>query len=265
MEILERRTTVVRPKEYSMFLANRGDMELDANRKLASYNCTSVDVFEFRQRGSKSSVVPQRNKHTLSGVFGVPPETLPCVEDLGYKVPKCLMLLREAIYEHNACREEGLFRLAGNEQHMNCIIPRLNRRTFRKCEQQEVHACATLIKRWFADLPKRLFSSWTIDLIENCSENGLCDLVKNSLSELYQQLFFWFIEVLVDVARFQDTNKMTPQNLSIVVAPILADVHKIATDPIQAVSVSGKFSQLIAAAIENRLKERLQEATSENI
>lgn len=138
--------------------------------------------------------------------------------------------MRKSLYEKNALNQEGLFRLAGDEMEMNLIKKQLNEGSYMDCI--DVNAVSTLIKvrsgatspsmrfidhqlqRWFGGLPVRVFAALPKEDYELCvrSEEA-CKTFPDKLAEPQRTLFLWFAAILVDVAKRQTINKMTPGNL----------------------------------------------------
>lgn len=140
--------------------------------------------------------------------------------------------MRKSLYEKNALRQEGLFRIAGDEIEMNSIKKQLNEGAYTGCI--DVNAVSTLIKvpliphcmvrhlcpylinhqRWFGGLPVRVFAALPKEEYDRCvSEEAACKTFPDKLAEPQRSLFLWFADILVDVAKLESINKMTPGNL----------------------------------------------------
>ena len=95
-------------------------------------------------------------------LFGVDVAGLPMVEDEGILVPEVLVFLKELIEINNAFAVEGLFRRSGSESMMKRLRDDLENGL--DVSTKDVHSVATLIKRWFKELPARVLVHPSIDL-----------------------------------------------------------------------------------------------------
>jgi len=194
----------------------------------------------LRVIGADSLFVPLRVS-AGSGVFGVDPTTLELAEDNGLKVPKVLVDMKDFVLEHNGLNIEGIFRLAGEKTEINRIKDLMNRKEFDyKTGTKDVSAVANLIKIWYRDLPTPILNS---SLMSDCTEREQCVDVYKALSEPYKTLLTWLLQLLANISANSEVNKMTAQNLAIVVAPNLYDLQT--PNPMEGLIMSQKSAQFL--------------------
>jgi hypothetical protein len=239
---------------YSLFVpASNGNPErmMEHLLKLSDYNLDNMANLLYKARPDtggetltpKPTVEPDKN-------FGVDPETLPKVDDRSFLVPTVLAQLRQTLYEKEGPQQEGVFRLAGDEMEMLQLKKKLGDGTYEG--SNDINTVATLIKRWFGELPVRVFSALPTEEYERCVQNPTaCATFPEKLAEPQRTLFLWFAEILVDVARQQSINKMTPGNIAVVTAPVLANISK--ENPIEGLIITGQVVNIITNFLNARL------------
>jgi len=178
-----------------------------------------------------------------AGVFGVDPTSLDMVEDNGHKVPAVLADLRNTLYQMNGISSEGIFRLAGEQAEIHRVKELLNTKKFDINSTRDIHAIASLIKIWFRDLPVPILNALPQERIMNWSDSSDCVDAYRTLPEPQKSLLDWLLDFLADVAKNSDKNKMTSQNLAIVVAPNLYDIST--PNPLEGLVLSQKCAQFL--------------------
>jgi len=212
-----------------------------------------MDKLQFKQtrRPRRTEFKPK------SPVFGADPSTLKTEEDNGFQVPRVLVLLRANLYFAKGLENEGIFRLAGNETVMKEMKLALNTDHFGPDDfVQDPHSVASLIKRWFGELPQRIFSSVSsAQITAACQPDGgqLAVDIVHSLPEPQKSLFGWLSTLLVETALLHETNKMTPSNLSIVVGPSMVDFP--AGNPLEGLALSQRVVGLVQHWLLHKLLE----------
>lgn len=90
----------------------------------------------------------------------------------------------------------------------------LNAQTFTGSD--EVHCVATLIKRWYGEMPSRVLDKIPPEDITAAaeSEEDAVGIVEQ-LPELEKTLLLWLVDLLVTVAEKEERNRMSPSNLGI--------------------------------------------------
>jgi len=176
------------------------------------------------------------------GVFGVDPSTLEMVDDDGYKVPSVLVEMKSCILKNNGQTSEGIFRLAGEQTEIKRIKELMNKKSF-DYNTKDINTIASLLKIWYRDLPVPILNALPQDQIMNCSEPSDCVLAYQNLSEPQKTLLDWLMDLLIFVSNHAQVNKMTPQNLAIVIAPNLYDIST--PNPMEGLILSQKCAQFL--------------------
>eukprot|EP01087_Luapelamoeba_hula_P023406 TRINITY_DN858_c0_g1_i1.p1 TRINITY_DN858_c0_g1~~TRINITY_DN858_c0_g1_i1.p1 ORF type:complete len:243 (+),score=46.04 TRINITY_DN858_c0_g1_i1:399-1127(+) len=199
----------------------------------------------------KENVFLTLRVHPEQGVFGVNPTLLDFCEDSGFQVPVVLAQMRRYVVEQGGLHLEGIFRLAGNATEMSHIKNRMNTmhhfdpdaRDQGSDDAPEVNAIANLVKVWFRELPQPILNSLPSDVICNTTDMESSVHGLEALEEMERTLLGWLINFLADAAEFKSTNKMTEQNLAIVVAPNL--YNPPSHDPMEGLLLSQKSTQFL--------------------
>eukprot|EP01102_Stenamoeba_stenopodia_P022504 TRINITY_DN9409_c0_g1_i1.p1 TRINITY_DN9409_c0_g1~~TRINITY_DN9409_c0_g1_i1.p1 ORF type:complete len:950 (+),score=228.33 TRINITY_DN9409_c0_g1_i1:356-3205(+) len=244
---------------YCLFtVAPNGDhQKMELLFKLSFYQLKNKDRLIFKEVQStatpNSIKLPGAAAVDPTGVFGVDPGNLEQAMDKGFKVPKFLVYMRKSIYRHKGLQEEGIFRIAGEDGINTSIKKQLNAKTF--TDTDEVHCVATLLKRWFGELPKRILAGVPPSYFNEAADNDdKANMLPDKISEPEKSYLLWFIEVLLDVSFFGDVNKMTCASLAIVVGPVLADINML--DPVMSLTLTSKVVSTLQRYMSLRLKEK---------
>jgi hypothetical protein len=183
------------------------------------------------------------------GVFGADPTTLELVEDNGHNIPAILATMRQFVVDKNGLNIEGIFRLAGEQTEIQRLKSLMNKKqTF---ETKDVNAVASLIKIWFRDLPVPILNAIPQETIMNFSSVEDCVTAYHTLPEPQKSLLDWLLDFLVAVSQNSDVNKMTTQNLAIVVAPNLYDIST--PNPMEGLVLSQKCAQFLNHVINSHI------------
>ncbi|KAH3762533.1 GTPaseactivating protein gacA [Pelomyxa schiedti] len=176
-----------------------------------------------------------------TGVFGVDPTTLDQVQDGEFKVPAVLVALKKAFFENDGLDQEGVFRLAGEQLEVKQFKQQMNKGDFSM--PTDVNAIATLIKIWYRELPTPVLNTLPSKQISDCSTVSDSVQLFQALQEPYLGLTNWLLDLLLTVTANRTVNKMTAQNLAIVVAPNLYEA--MTPDPMEALVMSQKAAQFV--------------------
>jgi len=174
-----------------------------------------------------------------TGVFGVDPTSIEMETDGLYQVPSILALMKRSLLLHGGLTSEGIFRLAGEQTEIRRIKETMNRKEF--TDSNDLNTVASLIKIWFRELPTPILNALPQESIFYSSEIGDCVTAFDNLPEPQKTLLSWLIDLLILVAQQSPINKMTIQNLAIVVAPNLYDVST--SNPMEGLVMSQKCVQ----------------------
>eukprot|EP00727_Mastigamoeba_balamuthi_P011742 m51a1_g7190 hypothetical protein (498) ;mRNA; r:120659-122548 len=190
-----------------------------------------------------------------AGVFGVDPSSLEqCTDDHGRRIPVVLQRLKEVFLERGGLEQEGVFRLASEQNELKAAKARINAGDLSsEGLPQDVNAIATLLKIWFRELPTPLLNDMEPERIFLVSGEE-CAIAVSKLHEPNRTLLDWLLELLLLVAENRRVNKMTAQNLAIVVAPNLYEPRS--ADPMEGLVMSQKAVQFIHALLMLRARER---------
>merc|ERR1712130_164608 len=95
----------------------------------------------------------------------------------------------------------------------------LNKGTFRKCK--DIHCIARLIKMWFGDLPKRVFSDVKvlksiIALTEFTSD--AIRTILHAMQDPEKSLLQWLLDLCLEVCGNEKINLMGPEAMAVVFA-----------------------------------------------
>ena len=209
-----------------------------------------IRVLHDKETGLYSGL-PKEWQEQLNKQFGVNPKQLPGISFNQYqsKIPKVLHMLRSALEEANGYQQVGIFRLAPNASDNKAVKEKIDKGQLENSEEKvDVNVYANLIKVWFRDLPDPLLNCVNPDKIEHVATQSDAANVVNSFPEPNKSIFLWLCDMCVDIARFEKTNKMSAQNMAIVVGPNLFNTDKF-ENPMKAMTYSGKVVEFFKHAI----------------
>lgn len=175
------------------------------------------------------------------GVFGVDPMTLEQVDDNGYQVPKVLAVLKQKILQGGGLTTEGIFRLGGEQTEIKRIKEALNKKV--EFQTNDVNAFASLVKIWFRELPVPILNVLPQESIMTFSDESDCVNAYHSLPEPNKTLLDWLLDFMSQVVQNSGVNKMSAQNISIVVAPNLYDINT--PNPLEGLFLSQKCAAFL--------------------
>eukprot|EP01112_Ceratiomyxa_fruticulosa_P002144 TRINITY_DN1226_c0_g2_i1.p1 TRINITY_DN1226_c0_g2~~TRINITY_DN1226_c0_g2_i1.p1 ORF type:complete len:346 (+),score=40.40 TRINITY_DN1226_c0_g2_i1:272-1309(+) len=174
-----------------------------------------------------------------TGVFGVDPSGIEVESDAGFVVPSILIQMKRSLVLHGGLTSEGIFRLAGEQTEIRRIKEIMNRKEY--TDSNDLNTIASLIKIWFRELPIPILNALPQESIFYSSEIADCVAAFDRLPEPQKTLLNWLMDLLIQVAQHSAVNKMTIQNLAIVVAPNLYDVST--SNPMEGLVMSQKCVQ----------------------
>jgi len=177
-----------------------------------------------------------------AGVFGVDPMSLELTEDAGFKVPKVLVDMKQVLVEKGGISTEGIFRLAGEQTEIKRIIEQMNNKTY-DYKTNDINAMASLIKIWFRELPIPILNALPQESIMGFQDANDCVEAYHSLPEPNKSLLMWLLDLMKLVVAQSSVNKMTAQNIAIVVAPNLYDINT--PNPMEGLFLSQKCAAFL--------------------
>eukprot|EP01090_Pellita_catalonica_P015324 TRINITY_DN4139_c0_g1_i1.p2 TRINITY_DN4139_c0_g1~~TRINITY_DN4139_c0_g1_i1.p2 ORF type:complete len:232 (-),score=46.60 TRINITY_DN4139_c0_g1_i1:1430-2125(-) len=196
----------------------------------------------LRINGGETKLLTVR-AHPDLGVFGADPTTLKCVEDSGYNIPLVLAQMKASLTERNAFEVEGIFRLAGDASEMKIIKDKVNQSKTFEGIQTDINTVANLLKVWYRDMPVPVLNAMPSTTIAKAGNPDVCIQAFKELQEPQKTLLGWLLTTLAEVSVFRKKNKMSAQNLAIVVAPNLYDPP--GSDPMEGLVMSQKAVQFL--------------------
>lgn len=189
------------------------------------------------------------------GVFGADPDTLDKVEDEdGFEVPEILVQMKNYLVEKDAFRQEGIFRLAGDANEMKILKDKMNETKSFEGIETDVNTVANLLKVWFRDLPVPILNALPSSTIAQSGDPKVVLEAYEELQEPQKTLLGWLLNLLKEVASKKKHNKMSAQNLAIVVAPNLYDPP--GSDPMEGLVMSQKAVQFLHNLLLHELGEK---------
>mmetsp|Transcript_8484 Transcript_8484/g.12839 ORF Transcript_8484/g.12839 Transcript_8484/m.12839 type:complete len:281 (-) Transcript_8484:111-953(-) len=203
------------------------------------------------KKGKRSKLHKSKPK---KGVFGRPIEELQDQDEVPIVMKNCVRYLTRT---SERLKSEGLFRVSPNYRELEDLKKQFIDPTSQvDLEQtQNVHNVCALLKCWFQQLPDPLFPfdvyQPLIDAFISTNDNDtLIDYFKKILSQIpstRRKVILMLFEYFSLVLSFEESNKMSASNLSIVFGPNL--LHPEEAD---AASLMAKEpNQIIGFFIEN--------------
>lgn len=154
----------------------------------------------------------------------------------------------------NGFQTEGIFRVAGNDAECVRIAREIEKGKDAYCERSSnVHNYATLIKRFFAELPHKLLDKIPSDeLIQHKEDFSTLDATL-WVDEVHLSVYQWLLTVLLNTLRYSTENKMGINNLAIVWAPVLFDTAMSSSDLARGITVAEAQRLFIEDSIKKEL------------
>eukprot|EP00808_Paulinella_micropora_P001503 g71283.t1 len=208
---------------------------------------THVTHVKFDHKTRTYEGLPPEWAELMNRQFGVNFTLLDRVEVPGYKskLPQVLEDMKNYLIANAGLEQEGVFRLAPDQEECASVKKKLNEGKFEGCK--DVHCISNLIKVWFRDLPTHVLSGVDRDAITNCTSPSMAGQIVNEIPEPTQSLILWILDLCALVAANSEVNKMTPKNLAIVIGPNLFSPH--GADPMQILKYSQKVARWLQEAI----------------
>jgi len=166
------------------------------------------------------------------GVFGCDPSTLELKDDRGITVPSILVDMQTVLMRMDSIESEGIFRLAGEAMDVKRLKEVCNEKKLIETNISDVNAIATLLKIWYRELPTHVLNMIPIEVLRNADRESSIAAFRQ-LEGMDRNILLWLIRLLCYFGKNSAVNKMTLQNLAIVVAPNLYDASSI--NPIESI------------------------------
>jgi len=234
------------PKEFQLYFSptagtiDRGKSKVIKVKILVQIKININHKVTIKLDGGQSVLLTARIR-CETGVFGVDPASLELEEDEGYKVPAILALMRRSLLDNGGLSQEGIFRLAGEQTEIKRIKEIMNKKEF--SSSSDINTIASLIKIWFRELPTPILNALPAESIFYSNDMTDCVNAFNTLPDPQKTLLDWLLHLLIMTAHNSSVNKMSAQNLAIVVAPNLYDVST--SNPMEGLVMSQKCVQFL--------------------
>ncbi|KAI3796478.1 hypothetical protein L1987_39149 [Smallanthus sonchifolius] len=195
--------------------------------------------------------VPRKVPSASVRVFGVSVESMQCsYDERGNSVPTILLTMQKHLYSGGGLQAEGIFRINGENGQEEYIRKQLNKGFVP--HGVDVHCLAGLIKAWFRELPKGVLDSLTPEQVMHCNTEDECTLLVKSLPSTEAALLNWAINLMADVVKYDQINKMNARNIAMVFAPNMTQM----ADPLTALIHAVQIMNLLKTLVIKTLRER---------
>ncbi|KAI3863832.1 hypothetical protein MKW98_031424 [Papaver atlanticum] len=203
--------------------------------------------------------IPSRVPSASARVFGVSAESMQCSYDSkGNSVPTILLLMQERLYSQGGLKAEGIFRINPENSQEEHVRQQLNKGIVP--DDIDVHCLAGLIKAWFRELPAGILDDLSPEEVLECNTEEKCvELVKQLVPTKFA-LLNWAIDLMVDVVKQEEFNKMNARNIAMVFAPNMTQM----LDPLTALMHAVQVMNLLKILIMKSLRECDATATDGN-
>ncbi|PRP86826.1 rac GTPase activating protein [Planoprotostelium fungivorum] len=261
---------------YELLLVRKGDIQFLPPSPLQTGNLKTALSHMSRLRiKATTQTSPSDNKKKITTLrspgsiidhdagIGVDPSPLPTTIDvaIGLHVPKILNQLRRCLITTNGIKCEGLFRITGSETAMKRIV---------KCIAEypdedfpvagdDYHSIATLIKRWFSNLPYKLMQGLPVEMISPFTEKKKdVTAVAAQLEEPYGTLLVWLIDLSARVTLYSEKNLMNPNNIARVLAPMSLQITVQSAESIMKVAEMTSLLESLITIAAQRIRSTFE-------
>lgn len=195
--------------------------------------------------------VPRKVPSASICVFGVSVESMQCsYDERGNSVPTILLMMQKRLYSGGGLQAEGIFRINGENGQEEYIRKQLNKGFVP--HGVDVHCLAGLIKAWFRELPTGVLDSLTPEDVMHCNTEEQCTQLAKSLPPTEAALLDWALNLMADVAQYDQINKMNARNIAMVFAPNMTQM----ADPLTALIHAVQIMNLLKTLVIKTLRER---------
>ncbi|XP_074269106.1 rho GTPase-activating protein 1-like [Silene latifolia] len=195
--------------------------------------------------------VPRRPPSASATVFGVSTNSMQLSFDTrGNSVPTILLMMQHRLYALGGLQAEGIFRINPDNQQEESVRDQLNRGLLP--EDVDCHCLAGLIKAWFRELPTGVLDCLSPEQVMQSQTEQECTELARLLPPTEFALLDWAINLMADVAQFENLNRMNARNVAMVFAPNMTHM----ADPLTALMHAVQVMNLLKTLIEKTLRER---------
>lgn len=195
--------------------------------------------------------LPRKVPSASVSVFGVSANSMQCSYDpRGNSVPTILLTMQKRLYSGGGLQAEGIFRINAENTEEESVRNHLNRGVVPR--GIDVHCLAGLIKAWFRELPTGVLDSLTAEQVMHCNTENECTQLIAGLPPTEASLLDWAVNLMADVVKYENLNKMNARNIAMVFAPNMTQMADPLTALIHAVQVMNLLKTLIMKALRER-------------
>jgi len=200
---------------------------------------------------------PENFRRALEKQFGVPPKQLVSRKVPGYdaKIPAILLDLKGMLKQLDGYKITGIFRLAPSGKNNEAVKDLIDLGEDWKDQITDVNLCANLLKVWFRELPTPILNQVENGVIEMSQDIASVKKATDLFPEPSRSILLWLWDLCVEVAEYENENKMGAQNLAIVIGPNLFNTQKF-SNPMLAMTFSGKVVTFFQRGIEWRQQQK---------
>lgn len=183
---------------------------------------------EFDEKTGTYIGLPKEWEDSIKKQFGVrlTQVDMTKVDGYGGKIPTVLITMKSYFDDNDGASADGIFRLAPDGEQSSYVKNLLNKNEFEECD--DIHCIANLIKVFFRELPGSILAGVNPEEIIECTDDDKAGEIIEKLIEPNKSIFQWLLDFILEVAAKKDVNRMTEQNLAIVIAPNICEGLKLA-------------------------------------
>jgi hypothetical protein len=128
------------------------------------------------------------------------------------------------------------------------IKEQINKKLFKSCS--DVDTMASILKSWYRDLPVPVLNVINSEELSGIETINQFQYKLDNLPEPNKSLYFWLMEILVDISSNEKVNKMNSKNLAQSFAPSLYSTSHLELS--QQLTVASKIYNLITLFIDSK-------------
>ena len=186
--------------------------------------------------------------------FAVPLAALPRTSVRAYegRIPAVLVMMRKYLIKHGGLDVVGIFRLAPEKDECDQVKKEINSGCFEGC--RDVNVMSNLIKVWFREMPPNLLDAVEQEQIVKITKSTMDKVLPaiETFPEPNRSILLWLLDLMSDVVKNSEVNKMSAENMAIVMSPNLFSVNT--ENPMFAMEWTQKVALFTTMALKARLR-----------
>ncbi|OHT03055.1 RhoGAP domain containing protein [Tritrichomonas foetus] len=139
-------------------------------------------------------------------------------------IPFILYHMADILLKKNCENIEGIFRLPGNLRKVDEIADELNQGRD-SLISADINDIASLMKKWFRDLPDPVINLSRVDFLENAFEDKNYLEFVETLPKTHKLTLMFLVGFLQHLAQSEEVTKMNAKNLAIVFGPNIVQIR----------------------------------------